>query len=112
MSCDCDCDCCERGGGSGVFLAFLLGGAIGGLLGVLYAPGPGEETRRKIKFYADEAADKAVEKMQKVRVDAEEALERVKTGVASQKEKIASAIDAGRHAFREEKDGLEGSGQA
>ncbi len=102
MSCECDCDCCERGGGSGILLSFLLGGAIGGILGVLYAPGPGEETRRKIKYYADEAADKAVEKMQQVRVDAEEALSRVKTEVATQKEKITSAIDAGKNAFREE----------
>lgn len=112
MSCDCGCDCEECGGRtSSVLLSFLLGGVVGGILGVLYAPGPGEETRRKIKFYADEAADKAVEKMQKVRVDAEEALGRVKTEVAAQKEKLTSALDAGRNAFRAEQEELEGPAQ-
>lgn len=108
MSCECECDGDRCGGGSNVLLSFLLGGAIGGILGVLYAPGPGEETRRKIKFYADEAADKAVEKMQKVRVEAEEALSRVKTEVNAQKDRITSAFDAGRSAFKEEKDQLDG----
>lgn len=95
---------CERcdGGGTSTLLSFLLGGAIGGVLGILYAPGSGEETRRKIKFYAEEAADKAVEKMQTIRTEADSAINRVREEVKTQKERVTSAVEAGRSAFREE----------
>lgn len=100
---------CERcnGDGMNVLLSFLLGGAVGAAVGVLYAPGSGEETRRKIKFYAEEAADKAVEKMQNVRTEAEQTVSKVKSELKTKKEKLASAIDAGKSAFKEEKDSLE-----
>lgn len=97
---------CEEGGSSSL-MAFLLGGAVGGLLGVLYAPGSGEETRRRIKFYAEEASDKAVEKMQRAREEAITAVQKMKDEMAQQKEKFLSAVDAGRQAFRDEKSLLE-----
>lgn len=96
------CHDCE-GGGTSVLLSFMLGGAVGSILGILYAPGSGEETRRKIKFYAEEAADKAVERMQQIRTEADGAVDRVKTELMNQKERVTSAIDAGKNAFREER---------
>lgn len=98
----------NNGGGSlDVLLAFLLGGAVGGVLGVLYAPSSGEETRRRIKFYAEEAADKAVEKMQSAREETISAIEKVKSEFNEQKSKVVTAIDAGKRAFRDEKNALE-----
>jgi len=98
----------NNGGGSlDVLLAFLLGGAVGGVLGVLYAPSSGEETRRRIKFYAEEAADKAVEKMQAAREETISAIEKVKSEFNEQKSKVVTAIDAGKRAFRDEKNALE-----
>ncbi|MBU1017070.1 MAG: YtxH domain-containing protein [Patescibacteria group bacterium] len=44
-------------GGSGFFSGVMIGAALGALAGVLFAPGPGDETRKKLK-----AAKKKVEK--------------------------------------------------
>lgn len=105
------CRECE-GGGTSVLLSFMLGGAVGSILGILYAPGSGEETRRRIKFYAEEAADKAVEKMQQIRTDADGAIERVRGELKTQKERVTSAIDAGKSAFKEERENFEEGGNA
>ena len=104
MSCD------RNEGGMSTLLAFLLGGAVGGVLGLMYAPSSGEETRRRIKFYAEEAADKVVEKVQKARDEADVLCGKVREEIAEQKEKLMSALDAGRQAFREEQESLEDNG--
>ena len=98
---------CEHDGGMSTVMAFLLGGAVGGVLGLLYAPSSGEETRRRIKFYAEEAADKVVERMQQVREDADELCTKVREELAEQKERLSSALDAGRQAFKDEREALE-----
>jgi gas vesicle protein len=99
--------CEQNDGGMSTLLAFLLGGAVGGVLGLLYAPSSGEETRRRIKFYAEEAADKVVEKVQKAREEADVLCVKVREEISEQKEKLMSALDAGRQAFREEQESLE-----
>ena len=95
MSCD------NHDSGMSTVMAFLLGGAVGGVLGLLYAPSSGEETRRRIKFYAEEAADKVVERMQQVREDADELCAKVRDEFSEQKERLTSALDAGRRALYE-----------
>lgn len=103
--------CCERNdGGVSTLLAFLLGGAVGGVLGFLYAPSSGEETRRRLKFYAEEAADKVVEKMQQARGEADSLRVKVREEISARKEKLMSAIEAGRQAFRDEQESLEDLG--
>ena len=42
------------------FYAFLLGGTIGAIVGLLFAPRSGEETRRLIKDESEEMMNKAV----------------------------------------------------
>ena len=40
-------------------LTFLLGVATGALLGVLFAPAPGRETRKRVAEYLDEIEEKS-----------------------------------------------------
>ena len=42
---------------NGKFLAFLTGVAVGGILGVLYAPAKGSDTRRKLRDSASDLSD-------------------------------------------------------
>lgn len=42
-------------------LAFLLGGAIGACLGLLFAPKSGKETRKKVKIFFDDIGEKTGE---------------------------------------------------
>jgi len=93
-----------RGCGAGsVFLAFVMGAAIGGGIALLTAPRSGNETRNKIKDLSDEARDKVKEL-------ADEAEERIKTVVEEgrellneKKDLIQAAIDAGREAMEAER---------
>lgn len=98
---------------SGVILSFLLGGLTGAVLALLYAPRSGEETREQWGERINEGAvrgrelkERAVTKGRKVIDDAGEYFERQKGSLASQKDRIATAIDAGRQAFTEEKNKL------
>ena len=45
--------------------ALLLGAAIGGVLGILFAPDKGSETRKKIIDNSDDLTDAVKEKLQK-----------------------------------------------
>ncbi|MBL4889769.1 MAG: YtxH domain-containing protein [Candidatus Lindowbacteria bacterium] len=98
--------CCDSAKGT-TFFCFLLGGAIGGAIGMLYAPDSGEETRRRLKYYSEEAADKVVEQMQITREDVSVVFDKVRGQYESQKDRMTSAFDAGRLAFDEERDLLE-----
>lgn len=46
---------------SGIVLGLLAGAAIGSILGVLFAPEKGEETRKKVRRKAEELRDEALE---------------------------------------------------
>ena len=46
---------------SGIVLGLLAGAAIGSLLGVLFAPEKGVETRRKIRRKAEDLRDEALD---------------------------------------------------
>ena len=46
---------------SGIVLGILAGAAIGSLLGVLFAPEKGVETRRKLRRKAEDLRDEALD---------------------------------------------------
>ncbi len=55
----------------------LVGGAVGAVLGVLYAPKSGEETREDIKNSAQEKYSKAQDAVRQIQDKADTALEEV-----------------------------------
>ena len=82
---------------------FLVGLGIGALVGILFAPKSGEETREFLSQKADEGREYAQRKAQELRERAEDLVERSKSVAARQKETISAAVDAGREAYQREK---------
>jgi gas vesicle protein len=81
---------------------FVVGLGIGALLGILFAPKSGEETRDYLTSKADEGRDYAQRKARELRERAEEVLERSKDTVSKQKDAISSAVEAGRETYKRE----------
>lgn len=75
--------------GEGV-LAFLLGGVVGALVGVMLAPCSGEETRRKIADWLEENRDKT-----------RRFLDKERETLHSKKEQVQAAWEAGKKAYQE-----------
>ena len=72
---------------------FLLGFGIGLTVGVLFAPKAGPETRELIRAKANEGTDYLLKQGQQLKDSASDLLERGKTVVMNQKEKLASSVD-------------------
>lgn len=81
----------EKNGGDNL-LAFLLGGIIGGVVGVLLAPASGKETRKKVAVWLEDT-----------REEMEDLAEKGKEKFAEQKERIESVIEAGKKVFDKNK---------
>ncbi|HWQ02867.1 MAG TPA: YtxH domain-containing protein [Candidatus Nitrosotenuis sp.] len=82
---------------------FLVGLGVGALLGILFAPKSGEETREYLREKAEEGREYAQRKAKELRERAEEMVERGKEFVSSQKEQVSAALDAGKEAYQREK---------
>jgi gas vesicle protein len=81
---------------------FLVGVGIGALLGVLFAPKSGEETREFLGKRADDGREFAQKKARELRDRADELIERGKDVAARKRDSLAAAVDAGREAFLRE----------
>jgi gas vesicle protein len=82
-----------------VTLSFLLGTATGFILGVLFAPASGTETRKKIQEQAHKTGEKAKDSYQKITHEAEK-------GVSYVKDKTVEGIDAVKEFVEKKKDEL------
>jgi len=96
---------------SSIILSFLLGGVTGAALAILYAPRSGKETRdllgERIRDGAErgrELRERAALKGREILDDAAEYLDRQKEGLERRKERVAAAVEAGRQAYRDEKE--------
>ncbi|HEX9759773.1 MAG TPA: YtxH domain-containing protein [Candidatus Acidoferrales bacterium] len=85
------------------FSYFLVGLGIGALVGILFAPKSGEETREYLAGKAEEGREYAQRKARELRERAEDLVERGKETVGRQKEQLTSALDAGKEAYQREK---------
>jgi gas vesicle protein len=85
----------DRGGEFYSFLGGLLFGAVvGGVMGILFAPKAGEETRRDIKEKAEEVYDTGSKR-------AQELYEKGKTAYEEQLGTVTEAFSAGKEALAE-----------
>ena len=82
---------------------FLVGLGIGSLIGVLFAPKSGEETRAYIANKAREGNELARKKGREMRDRVEETVERGKEIIAQTEGRIATAIDTGIETYNREK---------
>lgn len=82
---------------------FLVGLGIGALVGILFAPKSGEETREYLSNRADEGREYAQKKARELRERAEDLIERSKEIMARQKDSLSAAVDAGKDAYVREK---------
>lgn len=71
-------------------LAFLLGGVIGGILGILLAPRKGEETRELLADWLEENRDKT-----------KRFLKKENDFIAEKKKRVTAAWEAGKKVFTE-----------
>ena|SRR5918996_3608299 len=101
----------DRESESSAFMAFLLGGLTGAALALLYAPRSGRETRdllgEKLREGADRSRDLKEQARERGRAFVDEAadyIERQKAVVEDRKDRFTAAVEAGRQAYREEKD--------
>ncbi len=92
----------SENGGSKVSY-FLVGLGVGALLGILFAPKSGEETRRELAGKAEEGREYAQRKARELRERAEELLERSRQIVERQKEQVTAAVEAGKEAYQKAK---------
>src|SRR5215831_8912050 len=87
------------------FMWFLAGLGFGALLGVLYAPRAGRETRESLKSTAQDGREYLKTRGREARESMSEWVDRSKEVVGRGKDQISSAIDAGRQAYREAAEG-------
>jgi len=82
---------------------FMVGLGIGALIGILFAPKSGEETREFLSQKADEGSEFAQRKAKELRERAEDLIERGKDVAVRQRESLTAAVEAGRDAYQREK---------
>lgn len=81
---------------------FLVGLGVGALVGVLFAPKSGEDTREFLSKKADEGRDYAQRKAKELRERADDLIERGKDVANRQKDSINAAVEGAREAYRRE----------
>ncbi len=93
---------------------FLAGMGLGAVVALLFAPRSGKETRDYISHKAEEGREYLTQKAEEgrefvtarsreLRTQAEQVVDKAKDVVSKQKEQLSAALEAGKHAYQEEK---------
>ena len=82
---------------------FLVGGGIGAIIALLFAPRSGRETREIISQRASDSREHVLSTSRNVGEKVSTYIEKGKEVVSTQREQMAAAIEAGKQAYREEK---------
>jgi gas vesicle protein len=80
---------------------FLAGLGLGALVGVLYAPKSGRETRDTIMQSANQGREYINTRGQEVKGQVDQWVKKGKETVSRSRDQISSAVEAGRQAYRE-----------
>jgi len=80
---------------------FLAGLGLGAVVGILYAPRPGNETREAIRARAEEGRDYVKTRAREARDQASQWVDRGKDVLDQQKDQFRAAYEAGRQAYHE-----------
>jgi gas vesicle protein len=83
------------------FIWFLAGVGIGGLIGVLYAPRSGSETREDLRARAEQGRDYVRTRAREARDQANDWVDKGRDVVNQQKDQFRAAYEAGRQAYQE-----------
>jgi gas vesicle protein len=86
---------------SNSFLWFLAGLGVGAVVGVLYAPRSGNETREALRSKADEGREFVRERARQARTQANDWVDRGREVLNQQKDQFRAAYDAGREAYHQ-----------
>ena len=86
---------------SNTFVWFLAGLGLGAVVGVLYAPRSGSETRDALRARAEEGRDYMRNRARDAREQASEWVDRGREAVNQQKDQSRAAYEAGRQAYQE-----------
>lgn len=100
----------KQGNGLIVLLAFFTGGLIGSLLGLLFAPMAGRETRERIRDASTDVRDRTLDTAHRARgattERVTELVDKGKARVDDATETVKAAVEAGKSAFVEKKSEL------
>lgn len=80
---------------------FLAGLGVGAVVGILYAPRSGSETREALRARAEEGRDYMRTRARDAREHASEWVDRGREVVNQQKDQFRAAYEAGRQAYQE-----------
>ena len=83
------------------FVWFLAGLGLGALVGVLYAPRAGSETREELRARAEQGRDYVRSRAREARDQATGWVDKGREVVSQQKEQFRAAYEAGRQAYQE-----------
>ena len=92
------------------FFAFLVGGTIGALVGLLYAPQSGKETRKLLNDKGQELTDEAVTSIKQAQNTAMSTIQEAQTHLETlnqeAKERLTKLQEIAKHTIQEQKESL------
>jgi gas vesicle protein len=86
---------------SNSFLWFLAGLGVGAVVGVMYAPRSGNETREALLSKAEEGREYVRDRARQARTQASDWVDRGREVLNQQKDQFRAAYDAGRQAYHD-----------